>query len=210
MGSSIRGCWEGGAATGVAAVAGVVTEVSATTRELPSEEVEDLVTVKAEFYAMGHIPIIVGAIDGTHIAIVPPRQNEQMFRNRDSGYPNLPWLLTPVRNARTRAEERYDEARGRTRRIIERTFGLLKARFRCRHLTSGFLCYSPKKVSQIVVACCMLHNLAFRCQVPFLQEKETGDACVAAVDPVDSEDKEVEDEDEDEDNRTSVIRQCFQ
>ncbi|KAJ1177229.1 hypothetical protein NDU88_002490 [Pleurodeles waltl] len=41
MGNSMRGCWEGGAGTGVAAVpvAGVVTEVSATTRELPSEEV---------------------------------------------------------------------------------------------------------------------------------------------------------------------------
>ncbi|KAJ1081376.1 hypothetical protein NDU88_001558 [Pleurodeles waltl] len=37
----MRGCWEGGAGTRVAAVrvAGVVTEVSATTRELPSEEI---------------------------------------------------------------------------------------------------------------------------------------------------------------------------
>ncbi|KAJ1210267.1 hypothetical protein NDU88_005633 [Pleurodeles waltl] len=93
----------------------------------------------------------------------------------DSGYPNLSWLLTPMRNPRTRAEERYNEAHGRTRRIIERTFGLLKARFRCLHLTGGFLYYSPKKVCQIIVACCMLHNLALRRQVPFLQEDEPGD-----------------------------------
>ncbi|KAJ1080366.1 hypothetical protein NDU88_000583 [Pleurodeles waltl] len=126
----------------------------------------------------------------------------------DSGYPNLSWLLTPLRNARTRAEERYNEAHGRTRRIIERTFGLLKARFRCLHLTGGSLCYSPKKVCQIIVACCMLHNLALRHRVPFLQEEEAGDAHVAAVDPVDSEDEEVEDEDVD--NRTAVIRQYFQ
>ncbi|KAJ1137347.1 hypothetical protein NDU88_003758 [Pleurodeles waltl] len=35
------------------------------------DQVEDLATVKADFYAMGHIPNIIGAIDGTHIAFVP-------------------------------------------------------------------------------------------------------------------------------------------
>ncbi|KAJ1197996.1 hypothetical protein NDU88_001840 [Pleurodeles waltl] len=71
------------------------------------------------------------------------------------------------------------------------------------------LCYSPKKVCQIVVACCMLHNLALRRYVPFLQEEEeAGDAHVAAVDPLDSEDEVAEDEGED--NRTAVIRQYFQ
>ncbi|KAJ1194081.1 hypothetical protein NDU88_003376 [Pleurodeles waltl] len=49
-------------------------------------QVEDLSTVKADFYAMGHIPNITGAIDGTHIAFVThlPRRNEQVFRNRKS------------------------------------------------------------------------------------------------------------------------------
>ncbi|KAJ1090109.1 hypothetical protein NDU88_003247 [Pleurodeles waltl] len=51
----------------------------------------------------------------------------------------------------------------------------------------------------------MLYNLALRRHGPFLQEEETGDAPVAAVDPDNSEDEEAEDEDED--NRTSVIRQ---
>ncbi|KAJ1098181.1 hypothetical protein NDU88_003297 [Pleurodeles waltl] len=124
-----------------------------------------------------------------------------------SGYPNLSWLLTPVRNARTRAEERYNEAHGLTRRIIERTFGLLKARFRCLHLAGGSLYYSPKKVCQIIVACCMLHNLALRCQVPFLQEDEPGDGLVAVVEPVDSEEEEAEDEDVD--NRSCLIQQYF-
>ncbi|KAJ1178028.1 hypothetical protein NDU88_003277 [Pleurodeles waltl] len=130
------------------------------------------------------------------------------FPPGDSGYPNLSWLLIPVRKARTRAEERYNEAHGRTRRIIERTIGLLKARFRCLHLTGGSLSYSPKKVSQIVVAFCMLHNLALRRKVPFLQEEETGDAPVAAMDPEDSEDLEAVDEDVD--NRALVILQYFQ
>ncbi|KAJ1186847.1 hypothetical protein NDU88_003627 [Pleurodeles waltl] len=135
------------------------------------------------------IPNVMGQLQRHRVCIIG-----------DSGYLNLSWRLTPVRNARTRAEEHYKEAHGRTRRIIEWTFGLL-------HLTGRSLCYSPKKVCQIIVACCMLHNLALRCQVPFLQE-EAGDAHVAAVDPVDSEDEEADDEDDD--NRTAVIRQYFQ
>ncbi|KAJ1198424.1 hypothetical protein NDU88_002265 [Pleurodeles waltl] len=125
----------------------------------------------------------------------------------DSGYPNLSWLLTPVRNPRTRAEERYNEAHGRTRRVIERTFGLLKARFRCLHMTDGSQFYSPKKVCQIIV-CCMLHNLALRRQVPFLQEDGPDGGVVAAVEPVESE--EEEDEEDDIDNRSTVILQYFQ
>ncbi|KAJ1189097.1 hypothetical protein NDU88_005848 [Pleurodeles waltl] len=126
----------------------------------------------------------------------------------DSGYPNLSWLLTPVRNPRTRAEERYNEAHGRTRRVIERTFGLLKARFRCLHMTGGSLFYSPKKVCQIIVACCMLHNLALRRQVPFLQEDGPEGGVVAAVEPVHSEEEEAEEEDID--NRNTVIHKYFQ
>ncbi|KAJ1099177.1 hypothetical protein NDU88_004281 [Pleurodeles waltl] len=227
-------------------------------------EVGDLATVKGDFYALGHIPNIIGAIDGTHVALVPPRGSEQVYRNRksyhsmnvqvfcladqyishvnakfpgsvhdayimrnssisyvmeqlqrhrvwligDSGYPNLSWLLTPVRNPRTRAEEQYNEAHGRTRRVIERTFGLLKARFRCLHMTGGSLMYSPKKVCHIIVACCMLHNLALRRQVPFLQEDGPDGGVVAAVEPVESE--EEEDDGDDTDNRDRVILQYFQ
>ncbi|KAJ1092072.1 hypothetical protein NDU88_005186 [Pleurodeles waltl] len=91
-------------------------------------------------------------------------------------------------------------------RVIERTFGLLKARFRCLHMPGGFLFYSPKKVCQIIVACSMLHNL--RRQVPFLQEDGPDGGVVAAVEPVDSEDEEAEEEDMN--NRDSVIQQYIQ
>ncbi|KAJ1196357.1 hypothetical protein NDU88_000228 [Pleurodeles waltl] len=37
-------------------------------------QVEDLPTVKGDFYALGHIPNIVGAIDGTHVALPPPQE----------------------------------------------------------------------------------------------------------------------------------------
>ncbi|KAJ1149950.1 hypothetical protein NDU88_002748 [Pleurodeles waltl] len=143
------------------------------------------------------IPYVMGQLQRHRVGLIG-----------DSGYPSLSWLLTPVRNPRTRAEERYNEAHGRTRRITERTFGLLKARFRCLHLTGGFLCYSPKKVCQIIVACCMLHNLGLRHQVPFLQEDGPDVGLVAVVETVDSEEEEAEEEDVD--NRNNIIMQHFQ
>ncbi|KAJ1188488.1 hypothetical protein NDU88_005249 [Pleurodeles waltl] len=143
------------------------------------------------------IPYVIGQL-----------QRHQVWLIGDSGYPNLSWILTQVRNGRTSAEERYNEAHVCTRTIIERTFGLLKARFRCLHLTGGSLYYSPKKVCQIIVACCMFANLALRHQVPFLQEDVPGDGLVAVVEPVDSEEEEAEEEDVD--NRTNIIQQYFQ
>ncbi|KAJ1156834.1 hypothetical protein NDU88_009551 [Pleurodeles waltl] len=37
-------------------------------------QVEDLPTAKGDFYALGHIPNIIGANDGTHVALVPPQE----------------------------------------------------------------------------------------------------------------------------------------
>ncbi|KAJ1155353.1 hypothetical protein NDU88_008083 [Pleurodeles waltl] len=74
-------------------------------------------------------------------------------------------------------------------------------------MTGGSLYYSPK-VCQIIVACCMLHNLALRHQVPFLQEDGPAGGLVAAVEPVDSEEEEAEEEDID--NPNNIIMQYFQ
>ncbi|KAJ1114333.1 hypothetical protein NDU88_002571 [Pleurodeles waltl] len=75
-------------------------------------------------------------------------------------------------------------------------------------MTGGSLMYSPKKVCHIIVAYCMLHNLALRGQVPFLQEDGPDGGVVAAVEPVESEKEE--DDGDDTDNRDTVIQQYFQ
>lgn len=48
----------------------------------------------------------------------------------DSGYPCKPALLTPLPDARTAQEQRYNTAHKRTRSAVERTIGVLKSRFR--------------------------------------------------------------------------------
>ncbi|KAL7395134.1 hypothetical protein ABVT39_010761, partial [Epinephelus coioides] len=78
----------------------------------------------------------------------------------DSIYPLHLFLLTPVLNPTTARDIRYNEAHSRTRNIVERTFGILKSRFHCLDRTGGALLYRPEKVAQIVLTCCMLHNIA--------------------------------------------------
>ncbi|KAJ1123688.1 hypothetical protein NDU88_002156 [Pleurodeles waltl] len=78
-------------------------------------------------------------------------------------------------------------------------------------MTGGSLFYSLKMVCQIIIACSMLHNLALRRQVPFLQEDSPDDGVVAAVEPVEPVDSDEEEaEEEDNDNRESVIQQYIQ
>ncbi|XP_030050630.1 putative nuclease HARBI1 [Microcaecilia unicolor] len=83
----------------------------------------------------------------------------------DAGYGCKPWLMTPLAAPRTEPERRYNESHMLTRCTIERTFRVLKSRFRCLHLTVGSLQYAPHKVADIVTVCCMLHNIALKHQL---------------------------------------------
>lgn len=49
----------------------------------------------------------------------------------DSGYPLRTWLLTPYQSPSNRQEEKFNDCHGKTRVVVERAFGVLKARFRC-------------------------------------------------------------------------------
>ena len=86
----------------------------------------------------------------------------------DSGYACSPYLMTPYFNPVTRKEELFNRAHKITRCIIERSFGVLKRRF---HVLHSEVRMAPDRVCTIVVACCVLHNIAI-----FLGEPEPDDA----------------------------------
>ncbi|XP_052861358.1 putative nuclease HARBI1 [Anopheles cruzii] len=76
----------------------------------------------------------------------------------DSAYPSKPWIVTPKRNATINSPEAvHNNRHAKARHIIERSFGLLKNRFRCL-LAANQLHYTPEIVGRITNVCCALHN----------------------------------------------------
>ncbi|CAL9690972.1 unnamed protein product [Knipowitschia caucasica] len=84
----------------------------------------------------------------------------------DRGYALAPWLMTPLTNPQTPQEVSYNDKYARTRSIIERTIGILKGRWMCLDTAGGKLLYKPEKVCRIIMACCVLHNIAMKRGVP--------------------------------------------
>ncbi|XP_052223975.1 putative nuclease HARBI1 [Dreissena polymorpha] len=84
----------------------------------------------------------------------------------DSGYALKRYLLTPIPAPRNEQEHLYDRQHRQGRLCIERTFGLLKSRFRCLHKTGGVLPLKPQKFANVFMACCRLHNLCVQNGLP--------------------------------------------
>lgn len=75
----------------------------------------------------------------------------------DSGYPCQPYLLTPLLNPMTSAEEEYNKAQISSRNPVERLFGVLKRRFLCLQNRMGL---NIRNIPPVIVACAVLHNIA--------------------------------------------------
>ena len=76
----------------------------------------------------------------------------------DSGYPLRRFLLTPILDPQTEAEERYNKAQILTRVRVECCFGILKNRFRS--LLIPLRVYGPLRSSKVITAMIILHNIA--------------------------------------------------
>ncbi|XP_066600070.1 putative nuclease HARBI1 [Prorops nasuta] len=76
----------------------------------------------------------------------------------DSGYPCLPYLLTPLQNPQRPAEVLYNEALIRTRCMVERCFGIFQRSFPVLSIGSRFR--TPQKTLTLIMACAVLHNVS--------------------------------------------------
>lgn len=74
----------------------------------------------------------------------------------DCAYPIRKWLMTPFKTPETPRERLFNKRLNRVRGAVERSFGRLKARWRC--LTAPLL-VAEENVVPIIASCVILHNI---------------------------------------------------
>lgn len=77
----------------------------------------------------------------------------------DAGYACNRYMMTPLEQCNTAAENLYNESQIRTRNCVERLFGVWKKRFPAMALGLGV---SLKNTFPIIIATAILHNIARR------------------------------------------------
>ena len=201
---------------------------------------DEMDKTKTEFYNFAGFPGVIGCIDGTHVPIIAPPEDEYVYVNRrkfhsinvmavcdaqmvltsvvakwpgsshdsfilntsslntkfesghygrswllgDSGYALKSWLITPLKEPSTPKQRRFNRSHKKTRSLIERTFGILKSRWRILDHTGGRMCYLPQKAAKIFMCCSILHNICRRNGTPIV------DAIVQNDNSMDMEEEE--------------------
>ncbi|KAK2658230.1 hypothetical protein Ddye_004763 [Dipteronia dyeriana] len=87
-----------------------------------------------------------------------PHPNEGYYYVVDSGYMNMPGFLTPYRGperAPRGPKELFNYRHSSLRNVIERCFGVLKARFAVLKNMPNYILRRQRLVS---IACCVLYN----------------------------------------------------
>lgn len=91
----------------------------------------------------------------------------------DSGYPIEPWCITPYRNVEDgTSNAHFNDVHSKARCIVERTIGILKARWKI--LSNGKRSrYSPEKMAMFANVSADLHNICIEFKVPQYITNET-------------------------------------
>ncbi|CAG4972148.1 unnamed protein product [Parnassius apollo] len=149
------------------------------------------VLASLHFFGHGGYQTMVG--QGQYLGLSQPSESKclqevadeiiTVLLNGDSGYAQLPWLMTPYADANENTPEaRYNLAHTKTRVLIEKCFGVMKTRFRCIH-KHRMLHYDSVKASKIIAAVVVLHNVAIKRNEPLPDELELEDRLRPADDP---------------------------
>ena len=99
--------------------------------------------------------------NGSALQIHMQTKQQEGWLLGDRGYALQCHLMTPLNpdKVSSPAEEKYQRSHTRTRYVIERSFGLLKQRFRCLNFSGGTMQFSPSRCCDIIVATVVLHNM---------------------------------------------------
>ena len=76
----------------------------------------------------------------------------------DSAYPAERWILKPYTRRRNlnASEKNFNRVLSQARVSVEKSFGILKTRWRCLLMANE---HRIENVSKIIIACCVLHNI---------------------------------------------------
>ncbi|CAH0715919.1 unnamed protein product, partial [Brenthis ino] len=115
-----------------------------------------ILNVNAKFGGANHDSFIWENSDLNKYMQSLHRNGETVWLLGDSGYPQRPWLMTPILDAAPNTPQaNYNQKHMTARVVIENTFGRLKNRWRCLN-KDRVLHYKPLKCSRIILACCVL------------------------------------------------------